>query len=200
MNIYFTETINNCPIAVVDNFYDVKELEKINTELHLLYALGKLNIFNNICAAKNQENEVYQKSTSFFLDVVYNNKRDASNILTINKKLFLNEELKESLINKNLFFKHIFTENRYSTLLNFYKTGDYYKTHRDSCFFTAITFFKLENFSGGNLVFPEYDVSIEAVENRMVIFPGFMLHTAEEVKSGIRVSMSQFINYNSMLN
>jgi len=197
MLISFFETINNCPIAVVDNFYDVKELEQINNELYLLYGVGKLNIFNNSYVAKNKEDEVYQKSISFFLDVAYNNNRDASNILKINRKLFLNEELKESLLNKNLFFKHIFTDNCDSTLLNFYRVGDYYKAHKDFCCFTAITFFKLEDFLGGNLVFPEYDVAIEAVENRMVIFPGFMLHTAEEVKCGVRVSMAQFVSYNT---
>ena len=58
-----------------------------------------------------------------------------------------------------------------------------------------MTFFSLEEFSGGDLVFPEYDVKINAVENRVVIFPGFVLHGSEEVTSGVRVSMAQFLNY-----
>jgi predicted 2-oxoglutarate/Fe(II)-dependent dioxygenase YbiX len=58
-----------------------------------------------------------------------------------------------------------------------------------------LTFFSLEEFSGGDLVFPEYDIKVEAVENRLVIFPGFVLHGSEEVTKGTRVSMAQFINY-----
>jgi len=193
MVISFLDLPNNFSIAIVDNFYSEAELKEIKDELKLLSAVAELKVFVNK-PAKDEEDSPKQKSNSFFLDSLYNNKRDLSKILTFNRKLF-SSKLQAKLIEKNLFYEHIFHSDFDTTLLNFYGPTDYYKPHRDTSCFTALTFFKLEEFSGGNLIFPEYEIEIEAVENRLVIFPGFVLHGSEEVTKGIRVSMAQFINY-----
>jgi hypothetical protein len=193
MDVSFIDITNNFSIAIVDNFYSVSELKEIKDELKLLSAVAELKVFVNK-PAKDEENNSKQKSNSFFLDTLYNNKRDLSKILTLNRKLFSNE-LNEKLVEKNLFYRQVQDVNSDSTLLNFYKSTDYYKPHNDTTCFTALTFFTLEEFYGGDLVFPEYNLKVGAVENRMVIFPGFVLHGSEEVKSGIRVSMAQFLNY-----
>lgn len=193
MDVSFIDITNNFSIPIIDNFYSETELEKIKGELKLLSALAELKVFTNK-AAKDEEDNSKQKSNSFFLDDLYVNKRDLSKVLNINRKLF-SSELKTKLVEKSLFYDHIFHSDFDTTLLNFYGPTDYYKPHRDNSCFTALTFFKLEEFSGGNLVFPEYEIGIEAVENRLVIFPGFILHGSEEVTKGIRVSMAQFINY-----
>ena len=193
MDVSFIDLTNNFSIPVIDNFYSETELDEIKGELKLLSAAAKLKVFVNK-AAKDEENNSKQKSNSFFLDDFYENKRDLSKVLNINRKLF-SSELRTKLVEKNLFYDHIFYSDFDSTLLNFYGPTDYYKPHKDTSCFTALTFFKLEEFSGGNLIFPEYDIKVEAVENRLVIFPGFVLHGSEEVTKGIRVSMAQFINY-----
>jgi hypothetical protein len=193
MDVSFIDLTNNFSIPVIDNFYSETELDEIKGELKLLSAAAKLKVFVNK-AAKDEENNSKQKSNSFFLDDFYENKRDLSKVLNINRKLF-SSELRTKLVEKNLFYNHIFYSDFDSTLLNFYGPTDYYKPHKDTSCFTALTFFKLEEFSGGNLIFPEYDIKVEAVENRLVIFPGFVLHGSEEVTKGIRVSMAQFINY-----
>jgi hypothetical protein len=193
MDVSFIDVANNFPIPIIDNFYSETELEKIKGELKLLSALAELKVFVNK-PAKDEEDNSKQKSNSFFLDTLYTNKRDLSKVLNINRKLF-SSELKTKLVEKSLFYDHIFHSDFDTTLLNFYGSTDYYKPHRDISCFTALTFFKLEEFSGGNLVFPEYKIEIEAVENRLVIFPGFILHGSKEVTKGIRVSMAQFINY-----
>jgi hypothetical protein len=193
MVVSFLDLPNNFSIAIVDNFYSETELSEIKDELKLLSAVAELKVFVNK-PAKDEEDNLKQKSNSFFLDDFYKNKRELSKVLNANRKLF-SSELQTKLIEKNLFYEHIFHSNFDTTLLNFYKPTDYYQPHRDNSCFTALTFFKLEEFSGGNLVFPEYDIKVEAVENRLVIFPGFILHGSEEVTKGIRVSMAQFINY-----
>jgi hypothetical protein len=193
MVVSFIDLPNNSSIPIVDNFYSEIELKEIKDELKLLSAVAELKVFVNK-AAKDEEDNSKQKSNSFFLEDLYDGKRDLSKILKINRKLF-SEEVRAKLIEKSLFYEHIFYSNIDTTLLNFYEPTDYYKPHRDTSCFTALTFFKLEDFSGGNLVFPEYEIEIEAVENRLVIFPGFVLHGSEEVTKGIRVSMAQFINY-----
>jgi hypothetical protein len=197
MVVSFLDLPNNSSISVIDNFYSETELDEIKGELKLLSAVAELNIFKNDGVAKDKDKEIdlMQKSNSFFLDNLYAGKRNLSKILNINRKLFTDTELKIKLVEKNLFYDHIFNSDFDTTLLNFYGPTDYYKPHKDTSCFTALTFFKLEEFSGGNLLFPEYEIEIEAVENRLVIFPGFVLHGSEEVTKGIRVSMAQFINY-----
>ena len=188
---------NISPILIIDNFYSETELKEIKNELKLLSAVAELKIFVNTSPAADEQGNIKQKSNSLFLDDLYAGKSDLSKILNINRKLF-SEEVRTKLVEKNLFYDHIFYSDFDVTLLNFYGPTDYYKPHRDATCFTALTFFKLEEFSGGNLVFPEYEIKIEAVENRLVIFPGFVLHGSEEVTKGIRVSMAQFINYKAM--
>lgn len=194
MVVSFIDLPNNSLISVIDNFYSPSELEDIKNELKLLSAVADLKIFKNDGVAVDENGKLRQKSNSLFLDNLYIDKRNLSKILTINRKLF-SEEVRTKLIEKSLFYEHIFYSDFDTTLLNFYGPTDYYQPHRDISCFTALTFFKLEEFSGGNLVFPEYDIKVEAVENRLVIFPGFVLHGSEEVTKGIRVSMAQFINY-----
>jgi Rps23 Pro-64 3,4-dihydroxylase Tpa1-like proline 4-hydroxylase len=193
MVVSFLDLPNNFSIAIVDNFYSETELKEIKDELKLLSAVAELKVFVNK-PAKDEEDNPKQKSNSFFLDDLYNNKRDLSKLLNANRKLF-SEELRTKLVEKNLFYDHIFNVNRDTTLLNFYKPTDYYKPHKDNSCFTALTFFTLEEFYGGDLLFPEYNIKVNAVENRMVIFPGFVLHGSEDVTKGIRVSMAQFLNY-----
>jgi predicted 2-oxoglutarate/Fe(II)-dependent dioxygenase YbiX len=193
MVVSFIDLPNNFSLPIIDDFYSETELSEIKDDLKLLSAVAELKVFVNK-AAKDEKNNSKQKSNSFFLDDFYENKRDLSKVLKTNRKLF-SEEVKAKLLEKSLFYEHIFYSNFDTTLLNFYEPTDYYQPHRDTSCFTALTFFKLEEFSGGNLIFPEYDIKVEAVENRLVIFPGFVLHGSEEVTKGIRVSMAQFINY-----
>jgi hypothetical protein len=193
MIVSFLDLPNNFSIAVVDNFYSEFELAEIKKELKLLSSVAELKIFVNK-PASDENNNSKQKSNSFFLDDLYNGKRNLSKVLNLNRKLF-SEELRVKLTQKNLFYEHVFNVNHDTTLLNFYGPTDYYNPHKDTCCFTALTFFTLEEFCGGDLVFPEYNIKIGAVENRMVIFPGFVLHGSEEVTRGVRVSMAQFLNY-----
>lgn len=194
MNIDFIETKNNCPIVIVDNFYELSEVKAIKEELVSLYEISKLGIHINYDVDKDEDGIPKQKSNSLFLDNIFTKNRSLSKILSINKKLFINEELKQILLEKSLFFNYIYESNKDMTLVNFYSAGGYYKKHKDATCFTALSFFELEPFLGGDLLFPDYAVRVSSLEGRVVIFPGFLLHTAEEITSGVRVSMSQFIN------
>jgi hypothetical protein len=194
MNIDFIETKNNCPIVIVDNFYELSEVKLIKEELISLHEVSKLGIHTNYDVDKDEDGIPKQKSNSLFLDDVFIRDRSLSKILSINKKLFTNEELKQVLLEKSLFFNYIYESNKDTTLVNFYSVGGFYKKHKDATCFTALSFFELEPFLGGDLLFPDYAVKIPSLEGRMVIFPGFLPHTAEEITSGVRVSMSQFIN------
>ena len=191
--ISFTEPKHKA-ISVIDGFYTLSELAQIMDELHSLHAVAKIGIFSNSGVSLDEKGEPKQRSSSLFLDRFYGNQREFSKILSLNRKVF-NGRIIKKLINSNVFYKHLNYCNLDNTLINFYRQGDYYKAHMDDSCFTAITFFELEKFNGGELFFPEYELTIEALHNRVVIFPGFISHASKKVANGIRVSMAQFINY-----
>jgi predicted 2-oxoglutarate/Fe(II)-dependent dioxygenase YbiX len=185
---------SNGAFPIIDNFYTQEELVEIKKELCSLYEIAKLGVYTNSEVSLDENNQPKQKSTSLFLDELYNNKRTLSKILNLNRKIFTSS-IVETLISKNVFYKYLKHCDSDYTLVNFYKQDDYYKEHTDKSCFTALTFFELEKFSGGELYFPEYDAAVEAVNNRVVIFPGFMCHAAKKVTQGVRVSMAQFVKY-----
>jgi len=188
--------IGNGVFPVIDNFYNDQDLIDIRDELIPLYEIAKLGVFENTSVTMDENKQPIQKSSSLFLDDLYKDKRHLSRILEINRKIF-NENLSNELINKSVFYSYLRKCNSDHTLINFYRSNNYYDEHVDKCCLTAISFFELEKFSGGELYFPEYKITIEALHNRVVIFPGFMLHGAKKVHSGVRVSMAQFLRYNN---
>jgi hypothetical protein len=194
MEVFFVETKNNCPVAIVDKFYSSEELRLAKEELTSLYEVSKLGIFENTGVAKDDDGNARQKSNSLFLDDLFAKDRSLSKILSVNRKLFSCVQLQEVLLQKSLFYNYIYNSNKDNTLINFYTLNDFYKEHKDRTCFTALTFFKLQDFEGGDLLFTEHNIRIQPLENRIVIFPGFMYHKAEEVRNGVRVSMAQFIN------
>lgn len=194
MNLNFVER-DGLTLAVIDGYFTAEELPAVKKELAFLnnpYFFKRYT--NRVVATAEEDNSKLQKSFSFFLDPIYEEHRQDSAILTANRKIFL-PELVKPLIAKNAFFSHIIGSNCDTTLVNYYTADCYYKAHRDSCPFTALTFIELEKFVGGELYFPEYDVTIEPLDNRTVIFPGSVLHAAKEVFSGVRVSLAHFIAY-----
>ena len=109
MVVSFIDLPNNSSIPIIDNFYSETELKEIKDELKLLSAVAELKVFVNK-AAKDEEDNSKQKSNSFFLEDLYDGKRDLSKVLKINRKLF-SEEVRAKLIEKSLFYEHIFYSN-----------------------------------------------------------------------------------------
>ena len=93
----------------------------------------------------------------------------------------------------NVAFKHL---NDDYSVLNRYSYGDEYLTHFDVSSFSAITFFNLgrSEILGGELVFADYDISFKFKDNFCIIFPSWIEHHANKVKSKniYRYSLSQF--------
>ena len=201
MNIEYLGGQNNKPIAVIINdFYSNDELNLIWQELDFLTYKNKLLPAEKTAAAKEMSGEIKKKNSALFLDKVYY-MREVSNILSVNRKLFnLAEELEE----KNILFRSLRHCTVDSTLLNYYEDSDYYEPHCDAAVLTALTFFHKEpkQFSGGDLILNDFDITIEIKNNMLVIIPSIYKHQATPVKmkdsnfSGYgRYSMAQFVTY-----
>ena len=65
-----------------------------------------------------------------------------------------------------------------SSFLSYYEDGDYFKPHEDKCKITILNWMYKEpkRFEGGELVFTDYNKTIELESNKAIIFPGKIKH------------------------
>lgn len=180
---------------VIDNVYTDEELEAIYKELITLlpHAQGP----NKNTAAYADGTSKRQGSTSIFLDEYYGANRNASSIMTLNRKLFCNDILHKA-VKLNAFYEHIGKSTYDNTLINYYSNGGGYDTHNDYAVVTAVTTFQIGNVSGGDFIFPDYEQVVKFKPNRTVIFPSCVDHKADNIvadEGSYRISMVQFISY-----
>ena len=193
---------------LIENTYTPNELKNIWNELDDITPemLGA----EHTLSAKNKRGEYKKKNKGIFLDYSrFNNYK----ILDYQKKFldnsFVNAPISSIIFkyyptynpNKNVFFG-------LKTLISYYINEDYYELHRDSSFFTLVTFLCKDNskFSGGQLIFPEYDVVIEPKNNSTIIFPSIVGHEVLPIKlednsnNYGRYSITNFMDMNANTN
>jgi len=183
---------------LVENFYDQKELNLIWKEIEFLKP--KLLPPDKTNSAMRGDGTSKKNNEGIFLDDVYAN-RDVSDILQLNRKLWANEILNYAE-NISPWWRLLRISNHDNTLLNYYENSGYYEPHTDKAVISAVTVLYKEpcNFTGGELVFPEYNVTINCKSNTLVIFPSVVEHGVKPVKlvkdnienSG-RFSIAQFV-------
>jgi len=180
---------------IIDNYYLDAELELIKQEV--LELLKYRDEPSGIASATNSDGSYKRKGTGVFVEELYKGYLNSSCIFRLSRKLF-SEEIYEKIEPFNPIYKNIRFTSKEGILVSYYEDGDGYGSHEDSTTITAISFHKIGNVSGGNLVFPEFEEIIEFKENRMVLFPGCVEHKVEEVKAppgSYRVAISQFLGY-----
>lgn len=185
-------------VAVVEDFYNEKELGLIWKELDFLTNNGKLLPPHKTGAARDNKGNLQKQNKALFLDEYYTN-RNFSNILNVNRKIW--NIVNRDFIKSNLMFRYLHSCNEDTTLLNYYENGDYYLPHHDASVYTVITYFFKDpkSFTGGNLKLNDWDIEIEIKNNMVVYMPSVYIHEVtpivmEENKTGFgRYSMSQFL-------
>lgn len=179
--------------AQIDFMYDEQEVSQISKELMFLETI-KSAPESTLSATDN--GKLLKHGDGIFVDDVYA-ERKHSTILRLNRKLFLDCVAKE-MYKKDCTYLHLIRANHDTTLINFYGNNGSYESHTDSSALTAVTFFNIGSFSGGNFCFPDFDVSIKPIPGRTVIFPGCIPHRADPTfaePGNYRVTMAQFVNY-----
>jgi len=180
MNQIITKIEDPFPYLKIENMYSDEELELISQELVFLNYDHKLEGPKETKSAIDNHNSL-KNNKGLFLDDLYK-KREISNILTTNRKIF-NKEYLELYASLNFGYRTILECNSDSTLISYYENGGYYCSHKDVAIHTIITwFFKVPKlFKGGNLIFDEYNEVVEINHNMTIIFPSFVRHSVEEV-------------------
>jgi Rps23 Pro-64 3,4-dihydroxylase Tpa1-like proline 4-hydroxylase len=185
--------------------YTEDELRLIWQELEFLTYSSKLEEAGVYAgAAKNHVGEYQSNAKVLLLDSVYQ-KREYSNILTVNRKLFTDGFLQiYSELSPEL--KFVSLVNGDVTKIRYYQDGEYFNPHSDMfhCY-TALSYFYKEpkQFSGGELFFPLHDYEFDCEHNSMILFQGYIEHAVKEVKideipfsGNSRYCMTQFLYHN----
>ena len=194
------------PHLIVRNMYTEQELDLIWQELNFLTYSSKLTGPENYLGAQNDLGEYLSNAKALFLDTVYQ-KREYSNILTVNRKLF-NGGFTQFFSELSPDLKFIPLVNYDITKVRYYQNGEYYKPHIDHKFAAlSLSYFyrNPKQFSGGELFFPPYDYEFDCTHNSMILFPGYVEHGVKEVKTdenpysgGSRYCMTQFLSHNTI--
>ena len=198
---YYGKTAD--PLVIVEkNFFDKNELDGIWQELNFLTYKHKLYPPNKTNSATDSKGKPLKSNKGLFITGLYADPY-ISNILTIyNNKI--NWDYIDFLIQYNPLFRHLRASNKQSTLLSYYEGGDYYKPHHDLSAMTLLSYFFEEpkQFTGGNIIFNDFDLEIEIQNNMIVIFPSCYQHEVQEIKmegksfdKKGRYCISQFISY-----
>ena len=165
------------PLMIIENFYNESELEHVWEELNFLTKPGKLmdaKDYGGVIGGTNAK--------ALVLDDIYEN-RQISNILTVNRKLFTSGVI-DNFSEIHPCCKIAKWSNWDITKVRYYHDGEFYDPHTDKDFqFLAFSYFYKEpkKFSGGDLIFPEYDFEISCDNNSMIIFPGWVEHGVRKV-------------------
>jgi Rps23 Pro-64 3,4-dihydroxylase Tpa1-like proline 4-hydroxylase len=192
------------PYIRIFDLYEENELKLIWEELEFILNDRIISGPEVTGSATDDENNFLKKNKGIFLDELYSD-RNTSNILTLNRKVFINLAHISNQSNFWLFKKSLISANWDTTLISYYENSDHYKKHSDISEFTCLTWFfkKPKKFSGGDLIFPDFNFKIEVEDNSFILFPSGIEHEVSEVKMNPenmgkkmgRVCMSQFMGH-----
>ena len=168
------------PLLTITNLFSKEERGLIFNEIKFLSRGDKLLPPSETASALTEEGEPSKNTKGVLVDQVYPQPdyRRFSDILTINRKLF------EAGVWQDLdcwFFKNL-EVNFDSTIVSYYGEGSYYKAHKDASTLTALSWFYEEPkyFTGGDLIFPKYNITIPTTLNTTLIFPSCIEHEVTE--------------------
>ena len=196
------------PHLIAENMYNDEELELIWEELTFLTKSNKLLDPKNYGAASRGPDAYLTNSKALILDNEYI-RREFSNILTVNRKLFDGGYL-------NIFSqiaphcKNAPYADRDFTKVRYYQNGDEYESHWDISYeYIAFNYFHKEpkSFQGGELFFSEYDYEFNCKNNSMILIPSYVYHGVRKIileeessfTGNGRYCITQFIKKNDML-
>jgi hypothetical protein len=174
-------------IAIIEDFYDERELGLIWKELDYLNSKGRYLNPEKTGAARDPKGNIVKSNKGLFLDEYYSN-RNFSNILNINRKIWQGTEKFE---NENLNFRYLNSCTSDATLVSYYENNDYYKKHKDTSVYTVLSYFHKEpkKFSGGNLKLLDYDIDIKVKNNMIIYIPSILWHEVTPI-----VMEQEFLN------
>tara|TARA_B100000929_G_scaffold197636_1_gene156840 strand:- start:755 stop:1330 length:576 start_codon:yes stop_codon:yes gene_type:complete len=167
---------------IVDDFYTLTEQDLIWEELESYHHLFKKDDKTGKFGTAIKDGKPLAKLNRIYLEELYSNNREDSNILTAYKKI-VSKEVIENYERTTSSGKQFRITDCDCSIVSYYDNLDKYGEHFDSFMHTVLVWFYREpkRFKGGNLIFTEPNEKIECKHNRIIIFPSYYLHEIDEV-------------------
>lgn len=193
MNLTYLE--NPFPHVLIDGYFSEDESAQVWAELDVLS--NYLRPGSETLPAVNPDGSIKKQNSGIFLADVYKIQL-VSPIFKYNRKIF-SKEVIDTIPNFHYVFKYFPVTNSDSTLIQFYKNGDYYKPHHDGCLYTLITLFHKtpKAYSGGILKFGDYEVNLS--HNQAILFPSCTEHEVTEIVSDSENFMDNRISISTLI-
>jgi Rps23 Pro-64 3,4-dihydroxylase Tpa1-like proline 4-hydroxylase len=171
------------PVVLIKDIFNEDEMDKIWSEIKFI-GIDKLLEPDGTGGATDSLISL-KKNKGVFLEDVYST-RNFSNYLSLYRNII--DHLianKEKLVQEHLLLDSFFLTTKDMTLLSYYSNDDYYKSHRDGASWTMIYWIYQEPklWEGGELLFEQLDLSVEAQSNSCVLFPSFLLHEVVKIQT-----------------
>ena len=171
------------PFLIVDNFYNKKEQKLIWTELdfhkeNFVVAEGSANKG----VAINNNGKAIANLSRIYLDELYKNKREQSNILHCYQKLFT-KKIINKYKEKTLAARTYAATNTDWSQVSYYENNNNYDKHFDEFMHSVLIWFyrKPKRFDGGDLIFTDLNETVKCKHNRMILFPSYYYHKVNKV-------------------
>lgn len=171
------------PFLKISNTFTELELKLIWQELDFLTHPIKLLPPEKCGTAFDENKKPLKNNQGLYLDTLYS-RRELSNILSINPKIF-SEDILDIFSSLSFGYRNIHLTNHDQTLISYYDVGGYYKPHQDHALYSSLTWFYKEpkQFSGGDFYFSDYNIKINIENNTTIIFPSFLNHSVDKIES-----------------
>jgi hypothetical protein len=181
----------------IEDFYTPEQLKIIKDEVKNILPFVQSD-FKASCKLDDSNNKISKKTgKSIWIYDLAQKINLNEDIIKLGRKIFSNE-IYEAVEKISIHWKGIRLSGRDGLLVNYYADGEEYEAHEDNTLFTCISFLKIGDFEGGDLIFPEFNERIKFKENCTVIFPGCLTHKAEKIKAkknNYRVTFCTFVNH-----
>lgn len=177
--------------TIIYDYFSKIEFEEIYDECEYISSNVPVKDFDAIGDIHHSELVKFDKTKPYFLDEMYCDNRNKSNILIHTRKLFHLD------LTDNPFSEYIKTSTHDRTTLNVYKKGSSYHKHKDTCILTVIhTIWKEpKTWTGGDLFFSDCGYKPFLKSNCCFIFPSFNRHEVQALQGdGVRYTVVQEIN------
>jgi len=193
------KAIHGAPVVWSDNLFNEEELGTIHKECVTIREKGLLS--KEKTGAAIDKGVQLKKNKGAFFEDIYRGQPPPPTIQIYMDKIH-NPNFVSKMEDIHPYFRTLQLNEGTSTLLNYYDTSDYYKSHTDKSFVTILLWFYEEPkaFTGGDFVI-EDDLTIECKKGRVLFMPGWLKHEVTPVKmwadyqgQGLgRYSISQFV-------
>lgn len=146
----------------------------------------------------NYGETVHLNKTGIFFNTFTNQFRNSESYKTI--RYLLNQN-KYDVKQHNLMTGYLNSDKcmDFSLLVSYYENGSFYNDHYDTAILTSLLYLKPfgDCYTGGNLIFQDFDYEFVPTDNSMIIFPSFIWHRVNKISTErdgvVRIALTAFI-------